>query len=393
MKIKDIKEKNTSKILNYLRKNESISKKDLAIGIKLSPSTVTDLCVPLLKEKIIEEVGTLESDKPGRKKILLKINYDYKKVIGIDIKKNKTTIIITNLKGDILNKTTLDIENGEPEKYLNQLLEYLEKFLLENKITQKDLLGIGIGVVGAADSLEGKTVNFIGFWNEEVQLKKIFEEKFKVFIMVNNNVKNLAIQQMFINNTLNDFFLLKYGTGVGGSLVIGGELFKKDSALSGEVGHSIVIDDDEICQICKRRGCFENNFSEKALIKKIKKKFDKDKMPILYSLTKGNIEDIDLKKILKAGELGESEVLNLLEEASKYLGIILLNMFTLFFPKKIILCGEIFKNEIFVNYLFSYIHQKQILDFKKIIDISDINSEDEIKSTVFSVIKEKFYNI
>ena len=393
MKIKDIKEKNTSKILNYLRKNEAISKKDLAMGIKLSPSTVTDLCVPLLKEKIIEEVGTLESDKPGRKKILLKINYDYKKVVGIDIKKNKTTIIITNLKGDILNKTTLDIENGEPEKYLKQLLEYLEKFLLENKITQKELLGIGIGVVGAADSLEGKTVNFIGFWNEEVQLKKIFEEKFKVFIMVNNNVKNLAIQQMFINNTLNDFFLLKYGTGVGGSLVIGGELFKKDSALSGEVGHSIVIDDDEICQICRRRGCFENNFSEKALIKKVKKKFDKDKMPILYSLTKGNIEDIDFKKILKAGELGESEVLNLLEEASKYLGIILLNMFTLFFPKKIILCGEIFKNEIFVNYLFSYIHQKQILDFKKIIDISDINSEDEIKSTVFSVIKEKFYNI
>ena len=55
MKIKDIKEKNTSKILNYLRKNEGISKKDLSLGVGLSPSTVTDLCVPLLKNNIIEE--------------------------------------------------------------------------------------------------------------------------------------------------------------------------------------------------------------------------------------------------------------------------------------------------------------------------------------------------
>lgn len=393
MKIKDIKEKNTSKILNYLRKNEGISKKDLSEGIKLSPSTVTDLCAPLLKEKIIEEIGMLESDKPGRKKVLLKINYDYKKVIGIDIKKNKTTIIITNLKGDILNKIILELENQEPEKYLKQLLEYLEKFLLDTKISFTEILGIGIGVVGAVDSVEGKTIDFIGFWNEEVFLKKIFEKKFNVPIIVSNNVKNLAIQQMFINNDLNDFFLLKYGIGVGGSLVIGGELLKKDSAFSGEVGHSIVIDDNEICPICKRRGCFENNFSEKALIKKVKKIFNSEKMPILYNLAKGDEKNIDFKKILKAGSLGENEILILLEEASKYLGIILLNMFTLFYPKKIILCGEIFKNEIFINYLFSYIHQKQILDFKKIIVVSEIDTDKELKSSVYPVIKEKFYNI
>lgn len=116
-------------------------------------------------------------------------------------------------------------------------------------------------------------------------------------------------------------------------------------------------------------------------------------MPILYNLAKGDEKNIDFKKILKAGSLGENEILILLEEASKYLGIILLNMFTLFYPKKIILCGEIFKNEIFINYLFSYIHQKQILDFKKIIVVSEIDTDKELKSSVYPVIKEKFYNI
>ena len=196
---------------------------------------------------------------------------------------------------------------------------------------------------------------------------------------------------MFENSELSDFFLLKYGTGVGGSLVIEKELFKKDYSLSGEIGHSIVVDNDEICQICKRKGCFENNFSETAIVRKIKDMYSKEKTPIIYNLTKGNIEDIDFEIILKASFLGEEKILILLEEISRYLGIILLNMFILFYPKKIILCGKIFKNEIFINYLFSFIHKKQILDFKKIIEVSSINSEDELKGSVFSVIKEKFY--
>lgn len=391
MKIKDIKEKNTSKILNYLRKNEGISKKDLSLGVGLSPSTVTDLCVPLLKNNIIEEVGTLETDKPGRKKVLLKINYDYKKVIGIDIKKNLTRVIITNLKGKILKKLVLNIENQEYEKYLEELSEEIKIFLQKNKVNIEDILGIGISIVGAVNFLERKTLNFIGFWNDEVNLGKFFEERFNVPVFVNNNVKNLSIQQMFENSELSDFFLLKYGTGVGGSLVIEKELFKKDYSLSGEIGHSIVVDNDEICQICKRKGCFENNFSETAIVRKIKDMYSKEKTPIIYNLTKGNIEDIDFEIILKASFLGEEKILILLEEISRYLGIILLNMFILFYPKKIILCGKIFKNEIFINYLFSFIHKKQILDFKKIIEVSSINSEDELKGSVFSVIKEKFY--
>ncbi|WP_261660705.1 hypothetical protein [Fusobacterium mortiferum] len=57
---------------------------------------------------------------------------------------------------------------------MKQLLEYLEKFLLDTKISFTEILGIGIGVVGAVDSVEGKTIDFIGFWNEEVFLKKNF---------------------------------------------------------------------------------------------------------------------------------------------------------------------------------------------------------------------------
>ena len=391
MKIKDIKEKNISKILNCLRKNENISKKDLSQLIHLSPSTLTEICTILLEKNMIVETGTLNTDKPGRKKVLLTINYDYRKVIGIDIKKNFVSFVCTNLKGEKLHEESMKMDTAEPYDFIKNLLSKLDKFMTGNRIMKKETLGIGVSIVGAVDFQEKSTLDFIGFWNEIVPLGKILEEKTGLPVCLNNNVKNLAIQQMFLDEKLEDFFLLKYGTGVGGSLVIKKELFKRDSSLSGEIGHSIVTNDEAICPICRRKGCFEKNFSEVAVEQKIRKIFSKVETPVLYAMTGGDERLISFEMLLKAGEAGEIRVLTLLEEIAEHLAVLLLNMFTLFYPQKIVLCGKIFKNDLFVNYLFSFIHKKQILDFKKIIEVSAISSEDERSAPIYSVLKEKFY--
>ena len=393
MKIEDIKKTNTSKILNGLRVNNNISKKDLSGIIKLSPSTITEICSVLTEQNIIKELGVVNSDKPGRKKVLLSINYDYKKIIGIDIKRDLFTISLTDLKGEIIFQKIIKTDTSEPYIFIDFLSEKIKDIIKENNLKKDDILGIGISIVGVVDAKNKATMDFIGFWNEYVPIGKIIEEKIGISVFLNNNVKNIAIYQMFVNNNLSDFFLLKYGTGVGGSLVIQKQLFKNETPMSGEIGHSIVTDSEEICPICKRKGCFEYNFSETAIIKKIKKIFSKTETPILFSLVLGKSEDISFKEILKAGEQGEIAVLKLLEQAANNLSTIILNMFTLFYPEKIVLCGEIFKNEVFLNYFFAFIHKKQIFDFKKIICISSMSVEEEKKAPIFSVLKEKFYMI
>lgn len=391
MKIKDIKKRNISKILNALRKNNNTSKKDLSEIINLSPSTLTEICSDLLEQGIIKELGEVNSDKPGRKKVLLSINYDYKKIIGVDIKNNFFSLTITNLKGDVEAQKYFNRDTSEAYIFINELIDEIKNFITENNLNKKELLGIGISIVGAIDFNTGSTMNFIGFWNESVPLKKIMEDKLEIPIYVNNNVKNLAIYQMFLDDEFSDFFFLKYGTGVGGSLVIQSELFKKESSLSGEIGHSIINNDENICPVCKRKGCFENNYSERAILEKIERRYSKESTPIIYSMTFGNKSNLSFDTILKAAELGEIIVLKILQEAADYLAVLILNMFTLFYPKKIVLCGNIFKNDVFINYLFGYIHNKQIFDFKKIISVSTISEKEERCAPIFSVLKERFY--
>lgn len=391
MKIKDIKKRNISKILNALRKNNNTSKKDLSEIINLSPSTLTEICSDLLEQGIIKELGEVNSDKPGRKKVLLSINYDYKKIIGVDIKNNFFSLTLTNLKGDVEAQKYFNRNTSEAYIFINELIDEIKNFITENNLNKKELLGIGISIVGAIDFNTGSTMNFIGFWNESVPLKKIMEDKLEIPIYVNNNVKNLAIYQMFLDDEFSDFFFLKYGTGVGGSLVIQSELFKKESSLSGEIGHSIINNDENICPVCKRKGCFENNYSERAILEKIERRYSKESTPIIYSMTFGNKSNLSFDTVLKAAESGEIIVLKILQEAADYLAVLILNMFTLFYPKKIVLCGNIFKNDVFINYLFGYIHNKQIFDFKKIISVSTISEKEERCAPIFSVLKERFY--
>jgi transcriptional regulator of PTS gene len=393
MKIKDIKKRNISKILNALRKNNNTSKKDLSEIINLSPSTLTEICSDLLEQGIIKELGEVNSDKPGRKKVLLSINYDYKKIIGVDIKNNFFSLTLTNLKGDVEAQKYFNRDTSEAYIFINELIDEIKNFITENNLNKKELLGIGISIVGAIDFNTGSTMNFIGFWNESVPLKKIMEDKLEIPIYVNNNVKNLAIYQMFLDDEFSDFFFLKYGTGVGGSLVIQSELFKKESSLSGEIGHSIINNDENICPVCKRKGCFENNYSERAILEKIERRYSKESTPIIYSMTFGNKSNLSFDTVLKAAESGEIIVLKILQEAADYLAVLILNMFTLFYPKKIVLCGNIFKNDVFINYLFGYIHNKQIFDFKKIISVSTISEKEERCAPIFSVLKERFYMI
>lgn len=391
MKIKDIKKRNISKILNALRKNNNTSKKDLSEIINLSPSTLTEICSDLLEQGIIKELGEVNSDKPGRKKVLLSINYDYKKIIGVDIKNNFFSLTLTNLKGDVEAQKYFNRDTSEAYIFINELIDEIKNFITENNLNKKELLGIGISIAGAIDFNTGSTMNFIGFWNESVPLKKIMEDKLEIPIYVNNNVKNLAIYQMFLDDEFSDFFFLKYGTGVGGSLVIQSELFKKESSLSGEIGHSIINNDENICPVCKRKGCFENNYSERAILEKIERRYSKESTPIIYSMTFGNKSNLSFDTVLKAAESGEIIVLKILQEAADYLAVLILNMFTLFYPKKIVLCGNIFKNDVFINYLFGYIHNKQIFDFKKIISVSTISEKEERCAPIFSVLKERFY--
>lgn len=130
--------------------------------------------------------------------------------------------------------------------------------------------GIGISCTGQIDEKSGKItggLNLIENW-VGLEIKKIFEEKYKIPVYVNNDVKCVALSEISTKKISENFLCIAIGTGIGGAIVNKGELFTGDTNTAGEFGHFIFKEDGILCG-CSKKGCFEKYGSMSALISKV----------------------------------------------------------------------------------------------------------------------------
>src|SRR6056297_233821 len=172
MDLNSIKKVNRSVLLNILRDKGPMSRKDIAAISGLSAGAITIIATEMLNEGIIKEAGLAERNgKAGRKKILLKIEKSHKFILGINIEKDLTTIAISNLNLSILSsKEFITDATLSPDRYLNEIVEKIKEVLWKLDISKGNILGIGVGIVGKVDPLNGISMDAYGIWEKEVDI-------------------------------------------------------------------------------------------------------------------------------------------------------------------------------------------------------------------------------
>lgn len=171
-----VKKQNRFSILNLINQMGPISRKDIACTLGLTPAAVTQICAEFMTRGLLVETGTLaESNRAGRKKVLVDINYDHRYVFGINIEPEKTVIALTNLRGDA--KKVREIFTGrdrEPECFLQIIADNCEKMRQETGVPRDVVIGAGVGIIGVVDRERGKSVHAYGIWREEVPVAKLY---------------------------------------------------------------------------------------------------------------------------------------------------------------------------------------------------------------------------
>ncbi|MBE3578678.1 ROK family transcriptional regulator [Caldanaerobacter subterraneus] len=331
-----VKQINKSIVLNTIRKKGNISRAEIASITGLNKSTVSFLVDELINEGFVKEEGPGES-RGGRKPIILNINEKAGCIIGIDLDVNYILIVLTDLMANVIWEKKMDIEIGESQQtIIERLIELIDEAISNAPETVKGILGIGIGVPGIVDYKKGIILLAPNLKWENVPLKQIIEDRFKIKVKIDNEANVGAIGEKWFGegSKYNNFVYVSAGIGVGTGIIINGELYRGTMGLAGEMGHMTIDIHDHQCR-CGNTGCWENYASEKALFEYIENQLINDAKD--GYINKENFDSLTTLKVIDYAQRGSLIAKKALKEVGKNLGVGVVNIINTFNPELVII--------------------------------------------------------
>ena len=196
--------------------------------------------------------------------------------IGIDVGGSHIGLGIVNENGEIVYKKERDYlfyEDNMSEVVIGTIILLIKDAIKENQMNIDDIKSIGIALPGTVSN--GVLVKAENLGIRNLEIVKELNKVFNIPIYLQNDAKCAAIAEKEAGSLkeCNDGVFLVIGTGVGGAVILNGELLKPKRYSGFEVGHMVIKENGKECT-CGRNGCFETYGSMKRLKEKIQKEFN-----------------------------------------------------------------------------------------------------------------------
>jgi glucokinase len=268
-----------------------------------------------------------ELSQGGRKASYLSLNKS-SGYIGIAyFSATSVTVAIANLQGDILKskKSSAAISEG-PKLILPKAVSTLATML--NEFPKNKRLGIVVGVPGPVSHSLGKVVNppIMRGW-DKINFQQEFGDATDLPVYLENDTNLLVIaEHRLIYPEIKNMILVKIATGIGGGLIINGQLLRGDTGSAGDIGHVQLDALKGLPCRCGHVDCVESFSSGWALTEKINSMGYKVK---------------DTSDIADLCRIGDTQILHLIKEASTYIGHAVADAVSLLNPSKVIIVGRL----------------------------------------------------
>lgn len=194
---------------------------------------------------------------------------------GIDVGGTTVKIGLFSDEGKLLDSTEIPTRKEDDGSHiLPDICAALEAKLAEKKLTRGDLIGVGIGIPGPITK-DGTVLNCVNLgWGIIKIEEKLSQMLGGVAVKAGNDANVAALGENWQGGGqgFEDLILITLGTGVGGGVIIGGQIITGSNGAAGEIGHMPIVtgEDAELCG-CGKTGCLETVASATGIVREAKK--------------------------------------------------------------------------------------------------------------------------
>lgn len=266
-----------------------------------------------------------------------------KYLLGIDLGATKIAASVVSVTAQVLGNARKKTPGPRPapvDPVVDAIVDAAKDALKAANVSFSDIAAIGVGAAGLTDVSSGTIVLASNLGWQDVPLASLLAQRFDwtgpLIVDKDTNVAAVGEHRAGAGRGSNHLFYVTVGTGIGGGIIIDGNLYRGSAGAAGDFGHVIVEPDGPKCG-CGGWGCLEVLASGTAIATQAEQAITAGGESRLSRLS-GSITAVDVAAAAKGGDILARQVF---QDAARYLGIALASYANTNNPEKIVIGGGV----------------------------------------------------
>jgi glucokinase len=213
----------------------------------------------------------------------------------------------------------------------------------ETGASRSDFIGIGVGAPGPLDRENGIVLVAPNLGWKDFPLRDRVQERLRLPTTLDNDANCATFGEWWQGAARGgrNVVGLTIGTGIGGGLIIDGQLFHGSSDMAGEIGHTTIDVNGRHCK-CGNYGCLEAYASGPAIATRAREVLVREESAsAMPQLVNGRLEQITAQTVYDAAKQGDQVANEIVRDTARYLGAGIANLLNTFNPDVVVVAGGV----------------------------------------------------
>jgi glucokinase len=269
-------------------------------------------------------------------------------IIGVDL--GGTNIVTGALPVDgrqlyALRSQATRAEQGA-DAVVDRIAQMVEEVIAETReetgATREDFAGMGIGSPGPLDRERGIVIVTPNLGWRDFPLRDAVAQRVGLPATLDNDANCATLGEWWCGAAQGgrNVVGLTIGTGIGGGLILDGQLYHGASDVAGEIGHTTIDSTGRRCK-CGNYGCLEAYASGPAIAERAREALEDGESSLLMELVDGNAAEITARTVYDAASRGDAVAREVVRDTARFLGAGIANLLNIFNPDVVVLAGGV----------------------------------------------------
>lgn len=260
-------------------------------------------------------------------------------IIGVDLGGTKMLLGVLDSDSKVLWESR-EASTGQSE---DELIELLAREVEEARGQRPAVGAVGLGIPATIDHDKGIAISAVNLPLEDVPIRDLIGGRTGLPVFVDNDATVAALAEHLFGAArgAENAVMLTIGTGIGGGLILGGEVYRGSTGAGAELGHTVIDIDGPPCQgNCPGRGCIETLASGTALGREGRAAAEREPGSALGAMLADG-EEIDGKAVTEAALSGDETARAVFDLIGSRLGVALASFANIFEPEVFVIGGGV----------------------------------------------------